>query len=292
MATPPNFARARGAQYTRSMACRPPIAALLLPLLVACGGGPATKKLSVSDFDAPRFLGAFAEASTGIMKPEPEIAATLADSITPKLKGAERRELERRLARARLAEAETAADLKQRKKTLAQAMRSAERAQKGESDGFRAAEAEFLALWIAWRSERPTRASLAEAFTRTRSDTVELYALAWALRGEIALEMERWDEAKAAFRALFGHIEHPLYAYALYRTAAAHAGAGEDDEQKQALTEAMNMGCARGARAEAMEMALLAAAELGERGRKDADGVTRPAACPAGGRTSNDFEMH
>jgi hypothetical protein len=265
-----------------SLACSVLLSAVLA---AACGGSSVkTKKLSLGDFDPHAHLLAFAENRTAIMKAPEESLELLEDQLVPGVKGASRRALERKIAVATFRAAESEADPKAQKKARNSALRLAEKSKKAESDAYAAAESEFLALWIAWRAEKPSARSLAAAFTSARADTLELYALAWAIRGELALEYKDWDDAKTAFRSLLGDITHPLYAYALYRTASAHEGAGEEEEQKQALLEATQMGCDRGAAAESLAIALLAASELGERGRKDKDGVTRPASCPVGGR--------
>lgn len=39
------------------------------------------------------------------------------------------------------------------------------------------------------------------------------------MRGELAIAEEDWDSTASAYRYVLGHLEHPLYAYALYRTA-------------------------------------------------------------------------
>ncbi|MCA9603904.1 MAG: hypothetical protein KC417_17855, partial [Myxococcales bacterium] len=105
-----------------------------------------------------------------------------------------------------------------------------------------------------------------------------------AIRGEAAYAHKRWSPAEEAFRFLVGQVEHPLYAYGLYRTAAVHNAHGEPKEAKAAYTEASEMGCRRGVSAATQEAALFAAQALDIAGRQDPDGVVRPASCPVGGR--------
>lgn len=153
------------------------------------------------------------------------------------------------------------------------------KALRGNRDETFGAEVEYLKIWISWQAGRPNAAARANRFTDRRTDAGELYTLAWLLGAEIAFEGENWEEALAGYRYLLGHLGHPLYGYALYRSGIAHRNASELEEAAQAFTEARDLGCAPSAGPEIIRMAALAAVELDESVHLDADGTPRPAAC-------------
>ena len=77
----------------------------------------------------------------------------------------------------------------------------------------------FLEVWLDFETEGRNAASRAERFTTRHDQSGDLLVLVWMIRGELALRAEDWEGARAGFRFVLGQLGHPLYAYALYRTA-------------------------------------------------------------------------
>lgn len=252
-------------------------------MLAACGAAPPPPaKIKSEPLQPGPYLYAFAAETTALMKPEETAPSELEAQLKVAATGGEKRELMRKLALRAAGEAETAADEKAAKKLRGDSDRWARKAMKAEKDAYLLSDMEFLLLWNAWRGQRAGVAAQAERFTTNHADITELATIAWAIRGEASLEDKQWDAAAQAYRFMFGNLDHPLYAFALYRTAASMEGAGRKEDATQALTEAAAMGCAEGVAQRVLDVSLAAAGELGLTGKRGKDNRLRPSTCKAG----------
>jgi tetratricopeptide (TPR) repeat protein len=137
----------------------------------------------------------------------------------------------------------------------------------------------FIELWLAYRAGDRNATARAERFTTRFSQSGELALLAWVMRGELAFAAEAWDEALNAYRYVLGQLEHPLYAYALYRTAETEQRAGRQEEAQHTFDEVIRLGCDERANEATQQMALRAARERGIGIRSSQSGVNRPENC-------------
>jgi len=149
-----------------------------------------------------------------------------------------------------------------------------------------AAELDFLALWAAWRAGQRNADGRAQRFIDHHATSPDLVLIAWIIRGEIAFADERWDDSLESFRAVLGRLGHPLYAFALYRSARAWHEDGREDESRQALGEVRDLGCGTDPSPATMHIALAATHALGETSATDPSGRERPASCPEEGATT------
>lgn len=190
-------------------------------------------------------------------------------------RGTDRRIAERDLARAHLFAAEETTGRERRAHFRAvQELTGGARVR----DASLAAELDLIGLWGAWRSGARTADGRAQRFADQHEEARDLVLLAWLVRGEIAFARERWDDALAAFRAPLGRLGHPLYAYALYRSAHVMRAQGREDDMRQALAEVRDLGCARDASASTIRVSLEATRALGEAVRR-VDDRDRPERC-------------
>ncbi len=148
---------------------------------------------------------------------------------------------------------------------------------------------DFLLLWMDWERGAANVATRAERFTRRHDDAGDLLRLAWMMRGELALEAHEWQAARDAFRFVLGSLGHPLYAYALYRTAYAWHAEGDEEQARRALEDAAALGCAADASAPTSRIALRAARQLGVGQRTDGARAV-PASCPEASATDVESE--
>ncbi|MGE0786324.1 MAG: hypothetical protein AB7S26_11595 [Sandaracinaceae bacterium] len=147
------------------------------------------------------------------------------------------------------------------------------------SDALRA-ELEFSQLWAAWRARHPSALALSERFTTRFASAGDLVAVAWMIRGELAYGERLTDESLTAFRFGMNRIGEPIYAYALWRTAAVQRERGEELEARESLLAVEREACDRDAVEVVRLIAFDAAAELGHGVREDERGVLLPAVCP------------
>ena len=138
----------------------------------------------------------------------------------------------------------------------------------------------FAIVWSAWRAGDPSAADRAERFTEENDRAGDLLALAWMLRGELALHANRPGEARRAFRFGMNRLGEPLYAFTLWRTAAAHLEEGDDVAARESLVALERAGCDVDAHELTRQLAYHAAANLRHDVVEDADGVLRPETCP------------
>lgn len=256
---------------------RTSIAILVASLGCACGGPQATAARADA-IDPPALLLEVGASTTELLR-APEQSIEALDAARGEARGPDRRRALRDLARAHLVAAEGAEDREARRHRRS-AERFAENAAQGSRDSAFNAEMAFVQIWLAWRGGAASASGRAERFTTRFAEATSLAPIVWMIRGEIAFESQRWDEAATAFRFVLGQLGHPLYAYALYRTAACLAQQGREEDSRQALREVAQLGCDGGAPASTMQVALRAATELGAGARTDPEGVTRPASCP------------
>lgn len=246
--------------------------------VMACGGagaGPRTPP-TVSIEPADFLMEVGATWSSVLRRPERGIDEL--ESARRQARGPERRQVTRELAIAHLFASETAEErearrLRRRGEEMADATSS------GSRDARLTAEMEFVKLWMSWRAGARNAASRASRFTDRHREDGGLHTLAWMIRGELALAADQHEDALTAFRVALGRLDHPLYAYALWRSAQAYERLGRTEDAEQALREAEQLGCASEASPFVQRIALAVAEARGTGARRDADGVTRPATC-------------
>ncbi len=255
------------------------VVSLTFLLVMGCGATstPTRTTAAPSDFDPLAFLMEIANSQTELLRAPDESVETLMERRTS-VSGAERRQVLRDLARAHLALARTAEGREARRHREAFA-RFSDSAVNGSRDDHLNAEMAFLEVWLDFETEGRNAASRAERFTTRHDQSGDLLVLVWMIRGELALRAEDWEGARAGFRFVLGQLGHPLYAYALYRTAFAWHSAGDDEQARQALEEAAALGCDGSASEPTTRMALLAAHQLGI-GLRAEDGRSVPETCP------------
>ena len=142
-----------------------------------------------------------------------------------------------------------------------------------------AADIDFLGLWGAWRSGHRSDDQRAQRFVAHHESSRDLVLMAWIIRGEVAFADHRWDDSLESFRAVLGRLGHPLYAFALYRSARVWLEQGRTDESRQALNEVRDLACASDANPPTVHIALAATHALGEPTLTDPSGRERPTSC-------------
>jgi hypothetical protein len=251
---------------------------IALLFTAACGAtstGPTTRVRPIEPADTLLAIG----ADTISLLARPDRTADQLEADRRSARGQERRDLDRVLAVAHLYEAEESEGRDARVHRRS-ADRAATAAARGSRDAYLAAEMDFVGLWTAWRSGARTAARRAERFLdRNATSGGDLLMFAWVIKGEIAFEAERWRDAATAYRYVLGSLGHPLYAYALYRTAQAWQREGRDDEAREALGEVASLGCPGDASETTTDIALAASRALGEPASTTEAGRTRPSRC-------------
>ncbi|MEC7519421.1 MAG: hypothetical protein VYE22_06110 [Myxococcota bacterium] len=246
-----------------------------------CGGAtPAARTAPTAEasIDPPAFLERVGAESTALLQ-RPSASLDELEAARTEARGQDRRQATRDLVVGLMFAAQDA-EGREARRHRRRADRFATATVRGSRDRNLHAEIAFVKMWMAWQSGARSAGRLAERFTERHTQSGQLVALAWMVRGEIAFAEERHEDAIAAWRFAFGQLGTPLYAYALYRTAAARQALGQPDEAEQALAEVEQLGCDAEAHAEIRRVAVAAASENGRGLRLDVDGVTRPAACP------------
>jgi tetratricopeptide (TPR) repeat protein len=259
-------------------------AALALSACAGAGtGGSTTHTVTI---EPASFLMEVGASSTFVLR-RPERSTEELMEARGSTAGAERRQILRELVVAKLFEAESA-EGRSARRIRNDAERFAENAVRGSRDSNLIAEMDFVKLWLSWRANAANAASRAERFTDRHTRAGELLMLAWMIRGEIAFAADRFDDAIAAFRFALGQLEHPLYTYALLRTAHAYERLGRSEDAAQALLEVEQLGCARGASPFRVRLAAAAASERRSGVQRDDDGVMRPASCESEEESGSD----
>jgi hypothetical protein len=260
--------------------------------LVACAGAPAMVEepstLHAPASDSAAFLLEVGGTLTDLLTRPSETVEEL-EGLRRAARGPERRQRERDLARAHLFAAEET-EGRESRRHLREATEMARSASTSSRDETLVAEMDFLQLWAAWRAGQAAASGRAERFVTRHETSRDLVLMSWIIRGEVAFADEHWDDAIEAYRAVLGRLGHPLYAFALYRTARADFQAGRTDESRQALEEVRDLGCPSDASAPTLHVALAATHALAGRTRVAADGSARPESCPLEAATSHATE--
>jgi hypothetical protein len=267
---------------------------LLALVLVACGGAT----VEAPDDDTPTLTAPATDSAAFLL----EVGATLTDCLVPPTetidaleasrraaRGVERRRVEKDLMRAHLFAAETAEGREQTAHYRAIQDLSTSTVRIRDEDLL--AQIDFLALWGAWRSGHRSADQRAQRFVTHHEASHDLVLMAWIIRGEVAFADHRWDDALESFRAVLGRLGHPLYAFALYRSARCWLEQGRTDDSRQALNEVRDLACSTSASAPTIHIALAATTALGEQTVTDATGHERPASCATHTTTSSSSSL-
>ena len=243
----------------------------------ACGGTPthSTPSTDLTQVAPDDFLLAYGRAHIDILHPAADVET--AESEVRAARGAERRRAELRAAASHLEAAETARhERREARRHIRAAEQWIRKARRGRS---LRAEADFVQLWLLWRAERNNAGARADAFTRRHRDAGNLTFVAWVLKGEIALASRKLRKAEQYYRFVLAYVDHPLYAFALYRTADVHTARGNDDEAAQTLDDVIELGCVEAPSPETQSMVRAAARARDIELQQSPDGVMRPASC-------------
>ncbi|AKF08258.1 tetratricopeptide repeat protein [Sandaracinus amylolyticus] len=251
---------------------------LVLLGVVGCGGAQVRTTSASGGAIEPAAL--FVEASNGRtdLLQAPEASMDELEAARRSARGAERRRVLRDLARAHLLAAESS-EGREARRHRSDAERAADAAVNGSRDSTLLAEMAFVSLWLSWRAGERAAVGRAERFTTRFAGAGELALMAWMIRGELAFAAERWADAATAYRYALGQLEHPLYAYALHRSAESWDHEGRADDARAARTEVVQLGCASDASDATMRVVQIAARELGVAMVADESGRVRPSTC-------------
>jgi tetratricopeptide (TPR) repeat protein len=253
---------------------------------IACGASQSARSTTVRVDPGEFLLEVGGQSASVLTRPERSIEEL--ETARRDARGNERRAISRELVIAHMFAAEQA-EGRDARRIRRRAEQLADSTVQGSRDDALLAEMAFVKLWMSWRAGTANAAQRAERFTDRYRQSGDLLTLAWMIRGEIALDGEDYDDALTAFRFALGQLEHPLYAYALFRSARAYRVQGRTEEADQALAEVESLGCAS-ALPSTIRLANAAAGERGTGVARGADGVERPASCPAPGTNDDEEE--
>lgn len=255
---------------------------LLFVFLTACGSGGGARLSSTRaprEIDVPKLLLELgAERTTLLRRPDDTVESLEAHLRT--VRGDERKATLRMLAVAHVYAAEKGGTEREIKADRRKARARANEASVGTKNKELAAEMAFVDLFATYRSGQKGAGRLAARYVERHLEPKELLFVAWIVRGEIALAEGKFDEALASYRFLLVHLDHPLYALALYRSAHAYRGANRANDARQALEEVRQLACAPDASKWTIDLGLVAARELGTALNEREDGSLRPSTCP------------
>ncbi len=255
------------------------VALLLASMTSACGGAETTTRVRADDVDPPNYLLEVAAVRTPALARPAGDPDAFRQAVRDAPPGEERRQAMRNAAIGLMYAAEAEHDERAKRRLRRDSNRYADRAASGSRDDFQNSLMEFVKIFNAWRSAARNAGRLAERFTTRHRDAGELYTLMWAIRGEIALELQHYQDGAEAFRYFLGQLDHPLYAYGLWRTARCYRGMDRDPDAVQALTEARDLGCDEQADASVLKVARIAGREVGTTSVRWPDGSVRPSTC-------------
>lgn len=148
-------------------------------------------------------------------------------------------------------------DARRARRNAKRALRDLRRAR-----GEMAATRDFVAVLLAWRGQEEDASELAAEFVEEHDDSTELLEFGWLVLGETSADVGDWDEAARGHRYILGQLEHPLYPFALMRTAHMHYERGRDDEAEDVLQQVVRLGCPEEVEPAVREVAEAAASEL------------------------------
>lgn len=261
---------------------------LIFAIAIACGAPQAGGRRTTIHIEPGPFLLELGGQSAGVLA-RPERSIEELDVARREARGSDRRAVTRELVIAHLFAAETA-EGREARQIRRRAEQLADACVQGSRDDQLLAEMAFAKLWMSWRAGAPNAAQRAERFTDRHQQSGDLLTLAWMIRGEIALDAEEYEDALTAFRFALGNLEHPLYAYALFRTARVYTVQGRREEAGQAYSEVESLGCAASASPFTLRLAVAAAGERGTGVARGADGTERPSSCASTSADENEEE--
>ncbi len=217
--------------------------------------------MPTAELDTPSILRAHLSATTELFA-EQRTSDQVRDAMDG-VSGGERRTLRLHLALA-LADEMAAAEPRDRRRMRREHDRILRALGRVRADDF-ASDVAFVEMWSAWRNGRANADRLAERYTtRHRESGGELIYVAWLIRGEIDAEADEWEDAADDYRYLLGALDHPLYPFALLRTAHSQRERGQGEEARATLTEVVALSCRE--MSEQAEMVVrVAAAEIDAR---------------------------
>jgi hypothetical protein len=264
-----------------SVPCRAPRVAIyvLLSLASGCGGGggaaPAAAHPEAAPFDGQAYLYEYALENVPLLVPgEGKVEA--AERALRRAGNADaRRGAMRDLAFAHVVAAEGLSEADARRHRR-EALRLVQRASQRNRNEDQVRDLRFLRAWNAYRSGSSRALELFVAFTARFQDHAEITRLAWMLRGELAFTREDWAGARDGFRFVMASLDHPLYRFALYRTAQIDGREGHAEEGRRALEDVRDRAC----RSDATE----ADRRFGRYAWEDLHDPPAPATPPADGR--------
>ena len=254
--------------------------ALALSLALGCGASGSTGPrvpTGATDLEPVAFLFDAASARIEVLRPPDRTLEDL-NAARGDARGDARRAVLRDLARAHVIAARNT-EGREARRHRDDAERFGTSAAEGTHDDTLTAEMDFLEVWVSYETGARNAAARAERFTNRHETAGEMLLAAWMIRGELALTAEDWSDARDAFRFALGRLDHPLYGYALFRTAFAWHEEGDDAQARQALLEVATLGCT-GDDAATLRVALLSARQLDVGARRDPAGTLRPGSCP------------
>jgi hypothetical protein len=245
-------------------------------LIAACGGAAAN--IRPMTIEPGPFLMEFGAETVDVLH-RPDRSIEELQAARDAAQGAERRAAVRELVIANLFAAEDAhgRDARRIRRRTEELVDTALRRNRDQTV---AAEMAFVRLWLSWRAGLRNAQTRAQNFTERFQSAGNLLMLAWMIRGEIAFDDEHYDDAITAFRFALGQLEHPLYGYALLRTAHAYQRMHRTEDANQAFSEVERLGCGRRVPPLVLRLSVIAANNHGTGVRTDPDDVTRPASCP------------
>jgi hypothetical protein len=256
--------------------------ALALQTACACSSAPETRPDPGAReyWSVPGFLLDLGRERASIFGLPVDDIDTLENKLRATKGGKTRRETMRLLVFAHLREADASVDARDRRRHRRRAVLLAQSLAKVTRDANVSSEMAFAELWLAFRAGKRKAGGMASRFVRHHRDNHELLYLAWALRGETAFAAKRYRDAEKDFRYLLGVPEHPLYAFALYRSADCFDSLNKKQEAEQALQEVVRLGCRDDVSPLVMRVVKQAMQRLRIRMRADIDGKSRPSVCP------------
>lgn len=251
-------------------------------LVGGCGAAQPGARPVASRVDPVVLLFDFAAERVSTLRAPSEPIADLEASVR-QARGADRIELQTKLAVANLWSAESAMNERDARRQRRAAERWASEASRRSRDPWVVTAMDLVGLMAEWRDGARTAPRSAERFTTRHFDGGELLVVAWLVRGEIALAAQRYEDAATAYRFLLGQLDHPLYVFALWRTAHCYRGLGRTEDARHALSDADDLGHRRGTSPQAQRVAATARFELGlaPRTAEETEGAA-PSAASAG----------
>jgi hypothetical protein len=128
-----------------------------------------------------------------------------------------------------------------------EARRLLREAARGNQDRSIGVRIDFLLVWLSWEGERGRESTFSQInrfHHRYGDGEGVLLGVVWLIKGELEMEERHYQRAQRAFRHVLDQPGHPLYGYALFRTARCWTVLGEVSLGIDALGEVERLGCA------------------------------------------------